>query len=173
MKRWLPHIGIALGICIAVYALLLKSSDEELIRERLAQLEQAVKVSAGDTNVVIRGARIKKEFTEIFQKDVTIEIPELTEIRAGRAELVQLAASAPQLWQTATVDLDGLSVEVDQAGTSGVAYGDATLTATKHGGELHRDTRTVSLRFDKIDGEWQIVNVSVSAGADGASEEAH
>jgi len=166
VKRWLPHIGIVLGIAIAVYALFFSNSDEDVIRDKLAQLEEAVRISDGNTNIVIRAARVKKEFGEIFEKEVTIEVPELTDASSGRTELVQLAASAPKLWRTASVDLGNLSVDVDHSGTTAVAYGQAVLTATRHSGDLHRDERTVSLRFDKIDGDWRIVHVSVSAGQD-------
>jgi hypothetical protein len=172
MKRWLPHIGIVLGIAIAVYALFFSSSDEDIIRDKLAQLEQAVRVSGGDTNVVIRAAKVRKEFSEIFETQVTIEIPELTSVTSGRTELVQLAASTPQLYRTASVDLGGLSVDVDQAGTSAVAYGEAVLTGTAQSGELRRDERTVSLRFDKIEGDWLIVQLSVSAAGGDAVEHA-
>jgi hypothetical protein len=163
MRRWLPHIGIVLGIGIAIYALFFASSEEDRIRARLEQLEDAVLVTADDTNFLVRTGHVKKEFSEIFTKEVSIEIPELTEISAGRDELVTLAAGAPRLYGTANVDLGGLSIQIDKSETSAVAYGDATLTATRPTGELQRDTRTVSLRFDQIDGEWRIVGVSVSA----------
>lgn len=162
MRRWLPHIGIVAGLCLAIYALFLGSSDEDEIRERLERLEEAVAVRGGNTNLVVRAAHMKKEFSEIFIKDVTFQIPELSQAPKGRQELAGLAANAPRLWATATVDLGGLTVEVDDAGLSGVAYGQATLTATRQGGQLERDDRTVSLRLDKIDGDWIIVHLSVS-----------
>jgi len=162
MRRWLPHIGIALGVCIAIYALFFGSSDEDEIRELLEQLEDAVAVKEAGGNIVVRAAHIKKEFAEIFIKEVSFSIPELTRTPKGRVELAKLAANAPQLWATANVDLGGLTIEVDDQGVSGVAHGQATLTATRHNGQLERDDRTVSLRLDKIEGDWRIVNVSVS-----------
>jgi phosphoribosylformylglycinamidine synthase len=172
MRRWLPHIGIVVGLSIAIYALLLSSSDEDRIREKLEQLEQAVEVTPGDTNVLVRTARVKKNLSEIFVKEVTFEIPELTTKSSGRDELVALAGTAPQLYRTAIVDLGSLAIEVDSAGVSAVAHGEATLTATRHAGGVERDTRTVSLRFDKIDGDWLIVSASVSGrgGAMGAPD---
>ncbi|MBW2455341.1 MAG: hypothetical protein JRI68_12555 [Deltaproteobacteria bacterium] len=162
MRRWLPHIGIVAGLCLAIYALFFGSSDEDEIRELLERLEEAVAVREGNTNILVRAAHVKKEFSEIFIKEVTFQIPELSRSPKGRQELAGLAANAPRLWATATVDLGGLSVEVDDAGVSGVAYGKATLTATRLGGQLERDDRTVSLRLDKVDGDWLIVHVSVS-----------
>ncbi len=166
MKRWLPHIGIALGVLLAVYALFFASSDEDLIREQLERLEDAVAVSDG-ANIVIRTAHVKKEFSEIFVKEVTFEIPDLPSNEDGRRGLVALAASAPRLFRTATVDLDDLSIDVDEQGTTAVAQGPATLTGTRQTGELERDQRLVSLRFDKIDGAWLCVSLSVAAKGSG------
>lgn len=160
MKRWLPHAGIVLGVMIAIYALFFSSSDEDLIREQLERLEDAVAVSDG-ANIVVRTAHVRKELSEIFIKDVSFEIPDLTTDEEGRRGLVALAASAPRLFRTATVDLDGLSIDVDDQGLSGVAQGMARLTGTRQTGELERDERMVSLRFDKIEGDWLVVSVSV------------
>jgi len=92
------------------------------------------------------------------------EIPELSQQKSGgRNELMELAATAPRFYSRATVDLGKLSIEVDKAGTSAVAVGEATLRGTRRGGEPESDARTVSLRFDKIDGDWQVVSLSVSA----------
>ena len=163
MKRWLPHVGIALGICIALYALFFSDSDEDVIRGRLELLEESIEVTPQDSNVVFRVARIKKQFEEIFVKQVSFEIPELTNLSQSRQELVNLAANAPRMYTTASVDLMSLTIDIDSSKTSAVAYGEATLTATRHGAGLERDTRTVSFRFDKVEGEWRVVSVSVSA----------
>jgi phosphoribosylformylglycinamidine synthase len=166
MRRWLPHIGVVLGLTIAIYALFFAESDEDKIRARLDQLEDAIRVTADDTNVLVRTAHVKKEFSEIFVKEVSIEISELTDVRAGRDELVALAGNAPQIYRTASVDLDGLTINIDESKTSALAYGDVTLLATLQSGEVKRDTRTVSMRIDKIDGEWVIVALGVSFPGD-------
>lgn len=164
LKRFLPHLGVVLGVAIAVYALFFSSSEEDLIRGKLDQLEEAIKVTPAETNLVVRAARVNGAFKEIFDPQVSYDVPELTNAtEGGRSALAKLAASAPQLWREASVDLDPLAIEVDEAGMSAVASGDATLTATRQSGELDRDTRTVSIRFDKIDGEWLVVSLSVSA----------
>jgi phosphoribosylformylglycinamidine synthase len=162
MRRWLPWAGIVAGVAIATYGLFFSDSEEDEIRELLDDLEEAVAVREDEKNLLLRAARVKGDFAEIFDKDVHFEIPEMTETVSGRPALVELAAAAPQLWRTAVVDLDGLAIEVDQGKTSAVASGDATLVATRHSGELERDKRTVSLRIDKIEGDWRIVSLSVS-----------
>jgi hypothetical protein len=163
MRRWLPHIGIALGVAIALYALFFGKSAEDRIRARLDALAQAVSVVDGETNIVIRAARLRQAFAEIFVKNVSVAIPELADHVAGRDDLVELGASAPRFYQTVRVDLGKLAVKLDQDETSAVAYGEAELTATRLDGGPESDSRTVSLRLDLIDGEWRVVDVSVSA----------
>ncbi len=163
MKRYLPHLGIALGIAIAVYALFFSESDEDKIRGLLERLEAAVRVTEDDTNVVVRGARMKNELSAIFIKEVSFDIPELSNVSAGRDELIGLATKAPQLWRTATVDLSGLVITLDEGAMGGIAVGDAHLDATRHEGSLHRDTRKISVSLEKIDGEWRIIALTVSA----------
>lgn len=166
MKRYLPHLGIALGIAIAIYALFFSDSDEDKIRALFERLEQAVAVHADD-NIVIRGARVKKELSEIVVKEVTFDIPELSQSNAGRDVLTGLAVQAPQLWKTADVDLDALELTIDDAGMGALAVGDAHLNATRHDGQLHQDTRKVSISLEKIDGEWRIVGLTVSSRGGG------
>ncbi|MBI4702275.1 MAG: nuclear transport factor 2 family protein [Deltaproteobacteria bacterium] len=168
MKCWLPPAGIALGIALALYALLSGSSDEDLIRERLEQLEAAVEVTGPGTNPVMRGAKVKGEFAEIFTKDVEIRIPELTDTTAGRAELVGLATQAPSWYAQVSVDLGSLEIDLDEVAASAHVFGQATLRGTKHDGSPHRDTRTVSLRCDKIEDKWRIASITVSPKQDGS-----
>lgn len=163
MRRYLPLLGIALGLAIAIYALFFSESDEDEIRALLERLEVAARVSSDDTNLVVRAARIKGEFAEIFTKEVTFDIPELSSMNAGRAELTGLAAKAPQLWQTATIDLDDLNIAVNDEALGAVAVGNAVLDATRLNGQLERDDRKVSISLEKIEGKWQIVAVTVSA----------
>jgi len=161
--RWLPLLLVVAGLGIFAVATLWGSTDEELIRARLTALADAIEVKASETNAVIRAARIKDAFSDILIKEVTVEIPELTEVRSGRMELVRVAAQAMTLWRTAQVDVSGLRLDIDKAGLSAVASGSVPLRATRHSGEAELDTRTVSIRFDKIDGRWLIVSVAVSA----------
>jgi hypothetical protein len=161
MKRWLPHAGIVIGLAIAVYALFFAESEEDRIMAQLEALESAVAVS-GDDSPVLRGARVKKAFDALFSKDVAFEIPELVELGGGRNELVRLATAAPQRYQRARVDLGGLRIDLASDKQTAVAHGPAILTAVERNGEPRRDTRTVSLRLDKVEGAWLIVSFSVS-----------
>jgi hypothetical protein len=170
-RRWVPLLAVVLGLGIFGYAVFFGSTDEELIRARLSAFASAVEVKAAEQNVVIRAARIKDAFNEIFVKDVSIEIPELTDLRSGRKELVQVAAQAMSLYRTAWVDVSGLTVNIDKVGQSAVASGAVRLHATRHSGEAELDSRTVSIRLDKIEGHWRIVSVAVSASQDPEDDE--
>lgn len=168
MKRYLPHLGIVIGVAIAVYALFFSESDEDKIRTLLERLENAVAVTPDDTNLVLRAARVKNELTKVFTKEVSFDIPELSNVSAGRDELVGLAAKAPQVWRAGTIHLDGLAISIDDAGMGGLAVGDARLNATRHDGQVQRDTRKVSISLEKIEGQWRIVSMTVSAKDDAA-----
>ena len=161
MRRWLPHLGIALGIAIAVYALFFAESAEDRIRAQLDALSEAIAVR-GEENPVLRGARVKKAFEGVMLKEVNFEIPELTEGQTGRNELVRLATMGSQLYQRARIDLDGLTIDLDKSESSAIARGEALLIGVRRTGEPVRDHRTVALRFDEIDDQWLLVSISVS-----------
>jgi len=161
MRRYIPYVGIALGVALAVYALFFAQSSEDEIRDRLDRLEAALALEP-ETQTVIRAARIKGAFKDLFVKEVTFDVPELDGSDQGRNELVSLAASAPKVFQQAHVDLDGLTVDVAEDDKSAIAVGEAVLIGAQHGQAVRRSTRTVSIRFDEIEGAWLIVSLSVS-----------
>lgn len=161
MRRYIPYVGIALGLAIAVYALFFAQSAEDAIRDQLDRLEEAVALEPG-SQPVIRAARVKGAFKGLFVKDVTFDVPELDGSDQGRDELVSLAAAAPRLFQQAHVDLDGLAIDLAADEKSAIAVGEAVIMGAQHGQAVRRDTRTVSIRFDEVDGDWLIVSLSVS-----------
>lgn len=162
MKRWLPHLGVVAGLAIALYALFFGSSDEDRIRELLRRLESSVQVHDGNFNIIMRGSRIRKSFSTIFIRDVAFRIPDLQSTGAHRKALVALATQAPRLYRTAVVDLSELEIKLDDQAASATAFGDASLIGVRQGGLAERDRRSVSLRLDKIKGDWRIVALDVS-----------
>jgi len=163
MKRWLGLVAVALGLGIFVYAMFFGASEQEIIRKRLRIVVNAVELKASDTNLVLRAARIREAFAEVLTKEVVIEIPELAEAKTGRAEAAQLATSAATMYRTAAIDIDGLSIDVDQEGQSAHVSGKVRVQSTGRSGEPAQDTRTASIRLDKIEGKWRIVSLTVSA----------
>jgi hypothetical protein len=165
-RRWLPLAGVAVGATLVAYALFFGKTEEERIRQRLHQLEDAVAVD-GAENPMLRAARLRKDFADLIAQNVTVAIPELGASEGGRAHLVEVAAGAAGQWRTARVDLGGLAIRIDETKDHAVCVGDAKLTATSGAGEPERDVRTVSLRLDKLEGQWRVVDISVSASKDG------
>jgi len=161
MRRWLPHVGLLIGLGLVIYALFFAQDDTDRIRQQLEALEAAVEVKPQE-NVVIRAARVRSAFVEIFSKDVRFEVPELLAGQSDRKELVKVASSAPQQFRSAIIDTDRLQIDVDNAGETAVATGDVTLSGVRLSGEPTRDERTVSIRFDAIEGQWRIVSLTVS-----------
>ena len=166
MKRWLPHLGIALGLAIALYALFFAESAEDRVRAQLDAVAGAIAVK-GEENPVLRAARVEKAFEGLVIREDRFEIPELTEGETGRNELVRLATVASQTYQSARVDLSGLRIDLDQSETTAMAHGEASLIGVRRTGEPVRDHRQVALRFDKVDDLWLIASISVSIPLEG------
>ncbi|WP_437276269.1 nuclear transport factor 2 family protein [Sorangium sp. So ce375] len=161
MKRWLPLGLIGAGAVLGAAALLLSPSEEERIRDRLAQLEDAVRIDDGERNPLVRHGRIRKEFAEIFAKEASARITEIGDSLRGRDELAAAATQAAVVYQTADVSLSGAEIEIDPAGMAAKVTATATVTGARHGQEVRRDELPVALRLEKIDGEWKIVSATV------------
>ena len=166
MKRWLPFFGIALGASLVVYALFFAKTEQEQIRSRLQELSASVRRKDARESDAVRSARLRKDFGELFAKDVTLAVPELGSATQGRSALIEFAASAPQEFAELDLSLDALRVQLDESKEHAIAIGQAQLSATRREGTREKETRTVSLRLDKRNGEWRIVDVSV-AGPNG------
>ncbi|MSP26788.1 MAG: hypothetical protein EXR75_16925 [Myxococcales bacterium] len=163
MKRWLPHLGVALGLIIAVYALYFSESEEDRVRALLDRLELAVGVTEQDSNLLFRGAQIRKEFSEIFDSSVSVAVAELSGGSPGRAGLSELATGAPRMFATATLELDGLALTLDKTKKHALAVGTVVIRGTRHGGAAERIVREASLSIEEIEGDWRIVNVTIDS----------
>jgi phosphoribosylformylglycinamidine synthase len=163
LRPWLPVVAVIAGLAIFLYAVFFAESEEEKVRGRLGELADAVAVREGETNPLLRGARLKDAFEELLAKEVVVRIPELAGAVAGRRDLVGIATQAASLWRTASFDLGGLRLELDEPKTSAHATGEIMLVGTRHSGEPERDERSVSIRLDKIEGRWLVVSIAVSA----------
>lgn len=158
VKRLVAIAAGVLGIGVIGYAVFSEPSDEEQIRELLERLETAVVVD-GRENLLIRKARIDGEFDEIFDADVRVSIPELTSLKDGRSGLSMVATQAGSYFQTASVDIDDLELEVGSIGANVNAR--ASLVATRSGGP-ERDDRQVRFELSKSSGDWLITAVEVT-----------
>ncbi|WP_437631518.1 nuclear transport factor 2 family protein [Sorangium sp. So ce854] len=161
MKRWLPLGLIAVGVVLAVVALLFSPSEEDRIRARLTQLEDAVRVDDGAHNPLVRHGRVRKEFAEIFTKEASARIVELDERLGSRDDLTAAATQAAVVYQTADVSFGDTDIQVDPAGMTAGVTATATVTGARHGQPVRRDEVPVALRLEKIEGDWKIISATV------------
>lgn len=159
-RSWVAIGVVVLGVGVALYALLSRKSDEELIRDQLAQLAHVVRVDP-DENVIFRAKRMKEEFEKIFTPMVRVDIRELTSSKSGRDQLVGVATRAGTYYRTVDLDIDARSVDVIGGGTSATVRGDVTFTGDRGDGP-RRDERRVLFGFAKVDDVWLIDSVVVT-----------
>ncbi|WP_437875359.1 nuclear transport factor 2 family protein [Sorangium sp. So ce513] len=161
MKRWLPLGLIAVGVVLAVVALLFSPSEEDRIRARLTQLEDAVRIDDGAHNPLVRHGRVRKEFAEIFTKEASARIVEIGNRLGSRDELTAAATQAAVVYQTADVSFGDTDIQVDPAGMTAEVTATATVSGARHGQPVRRDEVPVALRLEKVDGDWKIVSATV------------
>ncbi|AUX25359.1 hypothetical protein SOCEGT47_059030 [Sorangium cellulosum] len=161
MKRWFPLGLIALGVVLAAVAFLRSPSEEDRIRERLVQLEGAVRIDEGERNPLVRHGRVRKEFAEIFTGEATARVEELGARVRGRDELTAAATKAVGLYQSADVSFDDVEIQIDPAGMVAEVIATATVTGARHGQPARRDERPVTLRLEKVDDDWKIIAATV------------
>lgn len=169
MKLWVPVSVVGVGLAVIGYAVFGTSSDEDLILERLELLAETVRQDESDTNPVIRGARINSVFAELFTKQVSVRVPEVPDIGADRRDLVGAATQTSARFRTASVKFGSTRVDLDPSKMTAGVTTKATLDGVAHDGDMRRDTRGVTLRFEKVDGDWKIVALTV-APRDGEGE---
>jgi phosphoribosylformylglycinamidine synthase len=160
MRRWLPVGLIVVGVALVLYAFL-RSSDEDQILDRLAQLAEAVRVEEGPSNPLVRHGHIRQEFAEIFSKEAHASVAEVAERLRGRDALAAAAAQLPSVYRSAHVSFGDVQVQIHQGGISAEAAASATVTGARHGDALRRDERRVKFQLEKIDGEWKIISAIV------------
>jgi hypothetical protein len=159
VKRALVWLALAVGLSLVVYAVFASKTDEEIIEEQLTRLAAAISVSP-EENPLTRAARLNREFSELFSKDATASVPELSAPVQGRRELLALATRAAAGFRTLDVAFSGTTVEVGNAAAE--VKTTATLSGVRSDGDLDRGKRQVGLRFKRSDGDWWIDSVNVS-----------
>lgn len=162
MKGWLPYLAIALGVGLIVYALLFAKTEEEKVRVRLDALEASLAMTDDGDGRRVRETKLRRSFSELFAKDVSLAFPELGATTKGRGALADFAIETQRPLSECSVDLDELSIRLDEEKEHALAVGTARVDAQSEDGTKMHDERTVSLRFDLVDREWRIVSVAVS-----------
>jgi hypothetical protein len=163
MRRWLAAGGAIVGLAAVLYALFAAKSDEELIAERLDELELAVQVDSDtSTNPILRTGALGGKFQEIFTEDVTYSIPELTSGDRGRNGLATLAARAGSYFDNLVIDFGARHIDLDGSGKGARVSTTATVTAVRRGGDVDRDERNVRFELEESGEGWRITSVSVA-----------
>ncbi|MBI4955137.1 MAG: hypothetical protein HY908_24150, partial [Myxococcales bacterium] len=140
-----------------------RQNEAARVRARLDELAQALEVHGPDQSFVLRAARIRQTVHEVVDKRASLQIADLTDGKPDRTTLIELAGQAPSVYSQARIDLGDLTIELDQAETSAHVHGTVTFTGRRHGGADERDLRAVSIRLDKIDGDWRVVSLAAAA----------
>src|SRR5688572_7492006 len=117
-RRWFAAAALAAGVGIVGYALFSRQTPEEEVREQLARLAAAVAVGAEAENPVLRATRLNGQFSELFDKNVRAEIPEISNPIEDRKALVALAARANVWVRALEVDFSRLDVEAGDMSAS-------------------------------------------------------
>ncbi len=161
MKHKLISGAVAAAAAIAIYFAFFSTSDEQKIKNVLAHLAKAVRVTEEGKNPILRAARVHSDFVDVFQEQVVVHIPEMPAMKQGRAELEGTATQASFLFRTADVELGTVDVKVDDAHTSAKASATATLRATRRDGSPEQGPRAVNFLLRKDDGVWRITSLTV------------
>jgi hypothetical protein len=160
---------LALGLAVLAYAVFWAPTEEEKIRAVLGHLERAVHTTEETgRNPLVRSASVREAFREIFDKDVTYRIPELTTGRSGREHLVELATRATVSLTTFDVDFTSIDVEHTADSPRARVTTVAELDAFRGGERYEQGKRKVMFDFTRTDGDWTISNFRVSPPLDDA-----
>lgn len=162
MRKWGIVAGCAVLAVVALWLTVFRPSEEDRIRKVLARFTKAVAVKPDD-NILARTGRLKAELRETVTDDVFVAVPDFSIRVADRATLVDSAAKAGLVFQSADAELTGMTIKVDDSATTAKVDALAIVTGER-GGERKVDKRSVHflLRRDG-DGDWKIATIDVAA----------
>jgi hypothetical protein len=160
MKKWAIVAGCLAVAAVALWLTVFRPSEEDKIRKTLDRFAKAVAVKQDD-NILARMGRLKSELKETVTDDVYVVVPDFNIRVTSRATLVENAAKAGLVFQTADCDLTGMTIKVDDSVTTAKVDALALVTGTR-GGERKVDKRPVHFLLRK-DGAWRITTIDVGA----------
>jgi hypothetical protein len=160
MNRGWALLGIAAGLALALYAIFAPASDDEVIRRRLAELEQVTSWDSSDQNPMQRALRIREVVLELFTPESLVHVADLPMPSPDRHALSLLAVDASRKYKAVTVDIDNVRVELSADENSAQVGSDVTLSA-EHYGQHHQQKREVTMQWVKRKGEWLIARLDV------------
>jgi hypothetical protein len=150
----------------------LRPTDESRIREKIAKLAAAVRITDADlqANPIGRLSHVSGIFQTIFDQDVRVSIPELIQLHSGRRELEELVTAAPRYVRSLDVEIGNIKVKLDDAHTSAEVDAVADVSGVERDGRKREDKRAVDFQFVKQDGDWIITTMNVWSREDAAPQ---
>jgi hypothetical protein len=157
-------LGVIAAFALAVVGVvtLAQSGDERRIRASLAELELALRSRPGEEPRA-RAQRIERAFEREVAEDVRVNIPDLPSIGRGRRELADAAIRAGEDPRGVALEVHGAEVRLDEERRAAAVTLRAVLG--RPGDELHKDERSVALRYELGAAGWKIGAILVSPEA--------
>jgi len=159
-KKWVVIAGCAVLAIVTLWLTVFRPSEEDRIRNVLARFTKAVAVRSDD-NILARTGRLRSELKETVTDDVYVVVPDFSIRVVDRASLVDSAAKAGLVFQSADAELTGMTIKVDEGATTAKVDALAIVTGDR-GGERKVDKRSVHFLLRK-DGDWKIATIDVAA----------
>jgi len=161
MTKPLALGGLVLGLSLVGYAVFGRETDEEKILGVLARLEKTIRVD-GDTatNPLVRGAALRRDFSDVFDRNVRYRIPELSSPGSGAESLVSLALQSST--GLTTLDVSFSRPEVRLVPTANASVDATAKVRAFRGTEPYEEgNRRVHFELSKASGKWRIDAFSV------------
>jgi hypothetical protein len=155
-------LGAVVALCTGAYVAL-RPTDESRIREKLAKLAAAVRITNAEVqaNPIGRMAHVSGVFQTLFEPDVRVSAPELAQLGSGRRELEAAVVAAPRYVRAFDVDFASVTVKLDEAHESAEVGAVAEASSVDLENRKRQEKRAVDFHFVKRDGDWLIATVSV------------
>jgi hypothetical protein len=167
MTKWLAFGGIALGISLIGYAVFARETDEEKILGVLGRIERVVRVDADTaTNPLIRASQLKREYSEIFDKNVTYRIPDLSIPASGGESvesLVRLTVQSSVALTTLDVSFSKTDIHLATPPSSATVKTVAKVRAFHGSSPYEEGNRDVRFEFSRNGGDWRITSFNVGS----------
>lgn len=162
MKRWLALAGFVLGLSLVGYAVFARETDEEQITALLGRIEKAVRVD-GDTatNPLFRAAQLRRDFSDVFDKNVRYRIPDLSTPSESAESLVALAARSSVSLTTLDVAFSHVEIRLVPPGSNATADTVAKIRAFRGSEPFEEGERRVRFTLRKMNADWRITSFSV------------
>lgn len=161
MNKKLAIAGLFLGLVLIVLGIVsFPTDDEEVISAKLDKLAEVIAVD-GPENPVMRMARLKGEFSDLFEEDARVSVPEIRRSARGRKELAELGAQATVLYQQLRVDFTAREIRIEEGGKTAHTTSRVKLSGSRASDDDRWGDRRVRFRWSRGSGEWLIDEVRV------------